>query len=209
MGAREDERRRRAKGRDIRVRVGMDLRRLREDTGLTLRAVAAAAGISAAHLCGIELGQSAASNHVLVSVADVLGADLSVRFYPGSGPRIHDHVQARIVESLITAAKPRWQHPSRCPSIDPPAATWMSSSATNPLDASSRRRCTPTFVGSNNNFAGHMTRPSRCPPPTCGAGSRRPLRWGPCWSFGPRPERGDPGARVGRDVRDRIPGQDT
>ena len=109
MGAREDQRRRMARIRTIQSSIGSELRRLREDTGLTLRAVAGAAGISPAHLCGIELGRSEASNAVLVSVADVLGADLSVRFYPGTGPRIHDHIQARIVESLIAAARPRWR----------------------------------------------------------------------------------------------------
>jgi transcriptional regulator with XRE-family HTH domain len=109
VGAREDQRRRRAKTRDVLTRTGVDLRRLREDAGLTLRAVASAAGISQSHLCGIELGRSDASSQVLVSVADVLGADLSVRFYPGTGPRIHDHIQARIVETLVAAAKPRWR----------------------------------------------------------------------------------------------------
>jgi transcriptional regulator with XRE-family HTH domain len=108
MGAREDQRRRRAKAREVRTRVGMDLRRLRHDTGLTLNAVASAAGISESHLCGIELGRAESSQRVLVSIADVLGADLSVRFYPGTGPRIHDHIQARIVETLIAVARPRW-----------------------------------------------------------------------------------------------------
>ncbi len=109
MGEREDQRRRRAKTRALAISIGADLRRAREDTGLTLRSVAAAAGISAAHLSGIELGRSEASRSVLVAVADVLGADLSVRFFPGTGPRIHDHIQARIIETLLAVSRPRWR----------------------------------------------------------------------------------------------------
>jgi transcriptional regulator with XRE-family HTH domain len=121
MGTREDQRRRRAKAHALTISIGADLRRSREDTGLTLRSVARAAGISAAHLSGIELGRSEASRTALVAIADVLGADLSVRLYPGTGPRIHDHIQARIIETLLNVSQPRWRpflevpvhHPAR------------------------------------------------------------------------------------------------
>jgi transcriptional regulator with XRE-family HTH domain len=83
--------------------------RLREDVGLSQAAVSRAAGISAAHLSGIEHGRSEASTPVLVAIGDVLGADLSVRLYPNTGPRIHDRIQARIVEAVVAAARPRWR----------------------------------------------------------------------------------------------------
>ncbi len=44
-----------------------------------------------------------------MAIADVLGADLAVKAYPGTGPRIHDRIQARIVEELIRVTKPRWR----------------------------------------------------------------------------------------------------
>lgn len=39
----------------------------------------------------------------------MLGADLSVRFYPNTGPRVRDHIQAQIVEELLRIADPRWR----------------------------------------------------------------------------------------------------
>lgn len=95
MSAREDERRRRARTRSVKGSIGVDFRRLREDAALTQAAVARAVGISPGHLCGIEQGRSEASTAVLVGIADVLGADLSIRAYPNTGPRIHDRIQTR------------------------------------------------------------------------------------------------------------------
>lgn len=109
MSAREDERRRRARTRLIRESIGGEFRRLREDAALSQAAVAKSVGISPGHLCGIERGASEASTAVLVGIADVLGADLSVRAYPNTGPRIHDRIQSRIVEHLLGAVRPRWR----------------------------------------------------------------------------------------------------
>ena len=108
MGARENERRRRERTRRVRAGIGSEFRQLRSDAGLSARAVARVAGVSPSHLCGIELGKVEASTDVLVAIADVLGADLTIRAYPGTGPRIHDHVQARIIEELIRVTKDRW-----------------------------------------------------------------------------------------------------
>ena len=109
MSAREDERRRRARTRSVMGSIGLDIRRLREDAALTQAAVGRAIGISPGHLCGIEKGTSEASTAVLVGIADVLGADLSVRLYPNTGPRIHDRIQSQIVEHLLRAVRPRWR----------------------------------------------------------------------------------------------------
>lgn len=109
MSARDDARRRRARTRLIKESIGGEFRRLREDAALTQAAVASAVGISPGHLCGIEQGRSEASTAVLVGIADVLGADLSVRAYPNTGPRIHDRIQSLIVEQLIRTVRPRWR----------------------------------------------------------------------------------------------------
>ncbi len=109
MSAREDARRRRDRTRLITNSIGRDFLRLREDSALTQRAVASAVGISPSHLCGIERGSSEASTAVLVAIADVLGADLSVRAYPNTGPRLHDRIQSQVVEHLLRTVRPRWR----------------------------------------------------------------------------------------------------
>jgi transcriptional regulator with XRE-family HTH domain len=109
VGAREDARRRRRRTGEIRSALGAEIRRLRTDAGISLTHLARGAGISPAHLSGIELGRSEGSTAVLVAIADQLGADLSIRLYPGTGPRIRDHIQARIVEELLHVVHPRWR----------------------------------------------------------------------------------------------------
>jgi len=79
-----------------------------EDAGLSVRAVARAARISHVHLQHVIRGEPA-SLAVLERVAVVLGADVSVRLFPGSGPRIRDRIQARMVEALLRALRPGLQ----------------------------------------------------------------------------------------------------
>jgi transcriptional regulator with XRE-family HTH domain len=93
---------------EIRRAVGDELRRLREDAGASLRAVSSASGVSVGHLWDIEAGKSDASTEALVAIGAALGADLSVRFYPGTGPRLRDRFQARMSEVLLRTAGPRW-----------------------------------------------------------------------------------------------------
>ncbi len=101
--------RRRRRVIEIRRAIGAELRRIRDDAGIRQSRVAKAAGISAAHLSGIESGDREASTGVLVAVADVLGADLSVRLYPTTGPRIRDRFQAGIVEALLSMLHATWR----------------------------------------------------------------------------------------------------
>ena len=93
----------------MRRRLGTELRQTREDQGITGTAIARAAGIDRAHLTRIESGDSAASLAVLNWIAQALGADISIRLYPGTGPRLRDHVQAAITEVLLKSANPRWR----------------------------------------------------------------------------------------------------
>ena len=89
--------------------IGESFRHQREDAGLTQRQVAAAAGISQAHLAGVEAGRVAASIETLQAIAIALGGDASVKFYPGTGPRLRDRFQAPMVEAFIRILHPRWQ----------------------------------------------------------------------------------------------------
>lgn len=100
---------------ELRRRLGGDIRRLRVDAGLSQRAVAAAAGIDHGYLSLIEAGEREPSFGVLSSIGEVLGADLHVRLYPTTGPRIHDRIQAAMVEALFGALHSRWRRQAEVP----------------------------------------------------------------------------------------------
>lgn len=105
IGIRELERRRR-RAREL---VGGQIRDLREESGITQAALAAAAWIDQAHLSRIERITVQPSLDVLVAIAAALGADLGIRLFPGAGPRIRDRLQAPMVESLVRALHPGWR----------------------------------------------------------------------------------------------------
>ena len=92
---------------EARRAVGLDIRTIREDSGVPQNRLAEAAKISRSHLCAIEAGKAEASTEVLAAIADVLGASLAVRLYPGTGPRIRDHLQAAMLEALLADLHPR------------------------------------------------------------------------------------------------------
>jgi transcriptional regulator with XRE-family HTH domain len=92
---------------------------MREDAGLSRRALAAAAGIDDGYLGQLERGEREPSLTVLVALASALGGVANVRLYPGTGPRLRDPVQARIVEALLRIADPRWQRHVEVPVYRP------------------------------------------------------------------------------------------
>ena len=92
----------------MRVSIGAEIRSLRLDAGLSLRRLADMAGIDHGHLSLIERGLREPSLAVLMSIADALGGSVSVRFYPGTGPRLRDPIQARMTEALVRLLDPRW-----------------------------------------------------------------------------------------------------
>lgn len=86
-----------------------DVRRLREDAGATRAQLAGAAGIDLAYLCRIEEGRGHPSIDTYAKLSIALGADLSSRLYPNTGPAIRDRHQARVLETLLAVLHPRWQ----------------------------------------------------------------------------------------------------
>ena len=104
IGARELSRRRRR----VRDRVGRQVLELRIEAGIAQATLAAAADIDPGHLSRIEHGTAKPSLDVLVAISACLGADLGVRLFPGSGPRLTDRFQAPIIEALIRILHPRW-----------------------------------------------------------------------------------------------------
>jgi hypothetical protein len=79
------------------------------EAGLSIREVAAAAGIDWSHLARVEAGERDLSQAAMVAVTAVIGCDTSIRFYPSSGPRVRDRHQARMIEALLAVLHPRWQ----------------------------------------------------------------------------------------------------
>ena len=105
--------------REVVAAVSGDIDRLRRDSGMSVNALAHASGVSQAHLSQVLAGQREPSIAVLVAVTKVLGADLSVRVYPTTGPTIRDGVQARIVEELLQIAAPTWRRSIEVPVYRP------------------------------------------------------------------------------------------
>lgn len=95
--------------RTIRRDVGSEITRLREGSGLSLRRVAEAAGIAPSTLASIEAGARSPTIEVLARVGATLGGTLAVRLYPGTGPRIRDHLQAPMLQALVAELHPRWR----------------------------------------------------------------------------------------------------
>ena len=93
---------------ELRRSVGESLRRLREDAGLSQAEVARAASVHPSYVPLIETGQRAAGPETLAAIAAVLGAEVSVRVFPTMGPRLHDRIQAPMVERFLAALHPRW-----------------------------------------------------------------------------------------------------
>ena len=89
--------------------IGRDLLRLRTDAGATQARVANLAGIDRSHYSRIEAGAANASLETLVAISTTLGADISVRLYPGTGPRLTDRHQARMIETLLRSLGPDWR----------------------------------------------------------------------------------------------------
>jgi transcriptional regulator with XRE-family HTH domain len=96
-------------GRDLRRQIGAEIRRLRLDCNLSQRALATAADIDQGYLSQIEAGIREPSLAVLLAIGDVLGADLVVRLYPTTGPRVHDRTQAPMIDALIGVLHHRWK----------------------------------------------------------------------------------------------------
>jgi transcriptional regulator with XRE-family HTH domain len=95
--------------RRVKAQIGGDLGRIRIDAGVSVAGLARVVGVDDAHIGRIEAGVANPSLEVLVALGVALGADLGVRYFAGSGPRIHDRFQAPIQEALLRALHPRWR----------------------------------------------------------------------------------------------------
>ena len=92
----------------VRDRLGEQIRLLRIESGITLRDLSRACGLDPGHVSRIERGLAQPSIDALVAIGACLGAELGVRYFAGSGPRLRDRFQAPIVEALLRTMHPRW-----------------------------------------------------------------------------------------------------
>ena len=91
---------------------------------MTVAALAREAGLDPGHVWRIEHGQVEPSLRSLVAIGDALGADLAVRFYPSTGPRIHDRHQSAIADALLSMLHPRWT-PTTEVKVTAPVRGWI------------------------------------------------------------------------------------
>ncbi len=108
MGETTIQREARRRAVELRRAVGEAVRRLRDDAGLSQASVARAAGVDPTYLGRIEAGEHEPGFRVLAAIGAVLGADVSLRLFPTTGPRIHDRWQAPMEECLVRALHRRW-----------------------------------------------------------------------------------------------------
>lgn len=95
--------------RHLGLQIGEDIHRLRAEAGVSLAQLADVVGVHKSHIARIEATQVQPSLAVLSAIGIALGADLSVRYFAGAGPRLHDRFQAAMVETLLRSLDPRWQ----------------------------------------------------------------------------------------------------
>jgi transcriptional regulator with XRE-family HTH domain len=88
--------------------IGEDIRNARQDLGISLSRLAAASGVAKSYLHRIEAGEAAPSIDVLARSAAALGGRISLRFIPGTGPALRDHLQAAMLEALLAVTHRRW-----------------------------------------------------------------------------------------------------
>lgn len=126
--------------------VGRDLLRVRLDTGASQRQIAALAGIDYSHFARIESGVANASLETLTAISVALGSDLAVRLYPGTGPRLTDRHQARMIEALLRILPSVWRAHVEVP---------VSRPARGVIDVVLERRDLPLFVAAEAPSAIH------------------------------------------------------
>lgn len=97
------------RARETKRALGRDLFRIRTDAAASHGKVAALAGIDRSHYSKIEAGIANPTIETLAAIATALGADVSVRLYPGTGPRLTDRHQARMIEALLRSLSGDWR----------------------------------------------------------------------------------------------------
>jgi transcriptional regulator with XRE-family HTH domain len=101
-----------------------NLVQIREDAAISRARLARESGVDRKYLDRIEAGGMRPTIEVYQRLAIALGADLSTRLYPNSGPAIRDRHQARILELTLATAHPRWVRYAEV-AVRKPAKGWI------------------------------------------------------------------------------------
>jgi transcriptional regulator with XRE-family HTH domain len=94
---------------ELRRVLAQDLRRMREDAGCTRVAIAALAGVDPSLITRLETRDVDPTLETYARVAAAVGANLTARVYPDTGPSVRDRHQLRTTECLIGSLHPRWR----------------------------------------------------------------------------------------------------
>jgi transcriptional regulator with XRE-family HTH domain len=108
----------------VRARLADDLLRLMADGGISQERLSAAAGVAQSQISRTLSGQARPSLETYAKLAAPLGADLSARLYPNTGPTLRDRHQAPILEWLLGLLHPRWQ-PFTEAAVTKPSRGWI------------------------------------------------------------------------------------
>jgi transcriptional regulator with XRE-family HTH domain len=94
------------------------------DSGVTVRQLGEASGLTPQYVARVLAGTERPTLEAYARLAEALGADLHCRFYPNTGPAIHDRHQAPILEFLLGARHRRWE-PHVEPMVHRPSRGWI------------------------------------------------------------------------------------
>jgi transcriptional regulator with XRE-family HTH domain len=94
---------------ELRRVLAQDLRRMREDAGCTRVAIAVLAGVDPSLITRLETRDIDPTLETYARVAAALGASLTARVYPDTGPSVRDRHQVRTTECLLASLHPRWR----------------------------------------------------------------------------------------------------
>ena len=145
-----------ARSRRRRGDLAEQLRSLMSDAGCGERELARAAGLASSTVCRALEGDLRPTLETYGRLAAVLGADVSVRLYPNTGPAIRDRLSAPMLEALLGTLDLRW-HPFTEVAVRKPSR----------LD----RRGTPRRTSENHRR--HRTAVGTPPPGAAGPVARR------------------------------------
>ena len=94
------------------------------DAGCGERELARAAGLASSTVCRALEGDLRPTLETYGRLAAVLGADVSVRLYPNTGPAIRDRLSAPMLEALLGTLDLRW-HPFTEVAVRKPSRGWI------------------------------------------------------------------------------------